>query len=627
STNTFLPFDISLDSPTTAAQVASLTLTLSVQLLRHPAAKDPSPVSLGGLSFSPPAVYLSEPSQSLYLSELSQSLDRPFLWEIQICQGIGFELEKLEHLQYLNSTKATFTVLLQHLWVLDCFPSSLQMKLSFSLPSKTNSKPNPIKPSNNFGDDSKNSSNPVDSKQFVTEFNAHEIVNDSGRQKASVIPPIQNEWEPRKRMKNFELPLVQADGSGGLHFEAESLSAVAEANDSNMSYGLNLRKSTKGVEETEGPKDQVIGSDSKPPLMEPSRNVPAEDGLLQKLKFDLHRLPEDQGMDEFTDMPVEGFGAALLAGYGWYEGRGIGKNAKEDVKVVEYHKRTDKRGLGFVSDDVPTPGVNSKQKLNSKGKENDREKEKEKGREDRDREGGKFVEKYVRIVGGSDAGLKGRIVEKLSRDRVVVRLSRSEKLVELQVGDVADLGSKEEERCLKRLKELKIKERGLKRVEEFPRSQDRSEIKANKPVREEVRRDSKSLNNESRNSSSVGQISWLTSHIRVRIISRDLKGGRLYLKKGKVVDVVSPRVCDISMDESNELIRGVSQDLLETALPRRGGPVLVLFGKHKGIYGSLVERDLDREIGIVRDADTHALHNVHLEQVAEYIGDPSYLGY
>lgn len=99
------------------------------------------------------------------------------------------------------------------------------------------------------------------------------------------------------------------------------------------------------------------------------------------------------------------------------------------------------------------------------------------------------------------------------------------------------------------------------------------------------------------------------------------------MKKGEVVDVVGPRVCDVSMDDGNELVQGVSQDVLETVLPRRGGQVLVLSGKHKGVYGSLVERDLDRETGVVRDADTHDLINVRLEQIAEYIGDPSYLGY
>ncbi|TXG54577.1 hypothetical protein EZV62_019833 [Acer yangbiense] len=123
------------------------------------------------------------------------------------------------------------------------------------------------------------------------------------------------------------------------------------------------------------------------------------------------------------------------------------------------------------------------------------------------------------------------------------------------------------------------------------------------------------------------RVSWLRSHVRVRIISKELKRGRLYLKKGEVVDVVGPNTCDISIDESGELVQGVDQDLLETALPKRGGPVLVLNGRHKGVYGNLVERDLDRETGVVRDADSHELLNVKLEQIAEYIGDPSYIGY
>ncbi|KAL5793070.1 hypothetical protein ACOSP7_001664 [Xanthoceras sorbifolium] len=123
------------------------------------------------------------------------------------------------------------------------------------------------------------------------------------------------------------------------------------------------------------------------------------------------------------------------------------------------------------------------------------------------------------------------------------------------------------------------------------------------------------------------RVAWLRSHIRVRVISKDLKRGRLYLKKGEVVDVVGPKTCDISMDESGELVQGVDQDLLETALPKRGGPVLVLYGRHKGVYGNLVERDSDRETGVVRDADSHELLNVKLEQIAEYIGDPSYIGY
>ncbi|PON34939.1 Spp2/MOS2, G-patch domain containing protein [Parasponia andersonii] len=243
-----------------------------------------------------------------------------------------------------------------------------------------------------------------------------------------------------------------------LKVESPSL-AAAKGNDLKISDGLNLRKITKR-NDTEGD-NQANCSKSKPPGTEVTRSAPGKDVLLQKLKSDLRRLPDDQGMEEFADGPVEAFAVALLAGYGWYLGRGIGKNAKEDVKVLERQKWTRRHGIGFV-----------------------------------------------RIVRGRDAE-----------------------------GEDSRRGSQ----------------------------------------------------------SSTGQISWRTSHIRVRIISKDLKGGRLYLKKGVVVDVEDRFLyCLVNI---------------------------------KGVFGSLVERDLDREIGVVQDADTHALLNVRLGQIAEYIGDPSYLGY
>ncbi|CAJ1932977.1 unnamed protein product [Sphenostylis stenocarpa] len=81
------------------------------------------------------------------------------------------------------------------------------------------------------------------------------------------------------------------------------------------------------------------------------RRTPAETQLLHKLKLqdDLQRLPEGRGFEDFEDVPVEGFGAAVLSGYGWTEGMGIGKNAKEDVKVAQFKGRTSRGGLGFVA--------------------------------------------------------------------------------------------------------------------------------------------------------------------------------------------------------------------------------------------------------------------------------------
>lgn len=57
-----------------------------------------------------------------------------------------------------------------------------------------------------------------------------------------------------------------------------------------------------------------------------------------------------------------------------------------------------------------------------------------------------------------------------------------------------------------------------------------------------------------REETSIKRVLWFRSYIRVRIISKEFKGGRFYLKKGEVVDVVGSITCDISMDDGREIV-------------------------------------------------------------------------
>ncbi|KAK4338108.1 hypothetical protein RND71_042595 [Anisodus tanguticus] len=470
------------------------------------------------------------------------------------------------------------------------------MKLSFSLSSKPSSNVRRSQPSSSqtfSGDDPRNSSNTI-VKEYVTEFDSSKAPASSSKH-TIIIPPKQNEWRPIKRMKNLDLPdsLTAAAADQPLQFEIDTGGSTAEPSMDGISYGLNVRQSENPNPNTNH--KQLI------------------DPMLHKFKEDLKRLPDHNGSDEYTDMPVEGFGAALLKGYGWVEGRGIGRNAKEDVKVVEYKRWTAKEGIGF---EVP--------KLTKEGEEGVKVDHGKANVEKIGRgKGGKglYVGKGVRVVRGKEMGMKGVVLEvKAGGDLVILKLARRDEEVKLQSKDVAELGSVEEERCLKKLTELKIKEEmssnvdGVRKQSSGGRSRDEATMERKKESRRS--RDERS-----------DKVSWLASHIRVRIISKDLKRGRLYLKKGEIMDVVGPTSCDICMDETRELIQGVDQDLLETALPKRGGPVLVLYGRHKGVYGHLVEKDSENETGIVRDGDTKELLKVRLEQIAEYLGDPSYIGY
>ncbi len=56
-------------------------------------------------------------------------------------------------------------------------------------------------------------------------------------------------------------------------------------------------------------------------------------------------------------------------------------------------------------------------------------------------------------------------------------------------------------------------------------------------------------------------------------------GGRLYLKKGEVTDVMSPTRCSLRLEGSGESV-DANQDQLETVVPKKeGARVLVVSGR------------------------------------------------
>lgn len=399
------------------------------------------------------------------------------------------------------------------------------MKLSFSLSSKPSSRANSSRaPAAADGDEG---------REFVTVFDPSQTLAADARSRL-VIPPIPNAdylFHPPKKAKYMPpLPSSAADADDPSAAAKFVLDTSGEGPASHIAYGLTLR-SGSAADPKPSPDDREDSQSKK-------SGAAAEDSILRRYKEDMKTLPEDRGFDEFRDVAVEGFGAALLAGYGWSEGKGIGRNnTKGDTNVVQYDRRAGTTGLGYN----PSTADPKKKRGEWVFKNDNKDK-------DRDRESDK------------------------------VRASKDERREQKKRKKDVSLGCK-------------------------------SSTSSNKREKEE------------------GSDRWLTSHIKVRVISKEFMRGKLYLKKGRIVDVVGPTTCDISMDESRELVQGVDQDMLETAIPKRGGSVLVLYGKHKGVYGSLVERNLEDETGVVRDADSHDMFNVRLEQIAEYVGDPAYLGY
>ncbi|KAK9059386.1 hypothetical protein SSX86_022006 [Deinandra increscens subsp. villosa] len=162
------------------------------------------------------------------------------------------------------------------------------MKVSFSLSSSSKPPNSTLRSPSNQHDESA-------TKEFITDFDPSKTPTDSSSNTPFIIPPIPNEWNPQNQaMSSIDLP-----------------------DDPNLQSGS----------------DPVSSIDRL---------------MLMKLRSDLRRLPDDSGLGEFDNVPVEDFAGAYLKGYGWRQGRGIGKNAKEDVKVVEFRNNAAGEGLGFV---------------------------------------------------------------------------------------------------------------------------------------------------------------------------------------------------------------------------------------------------------------------------------------
>jgi G patch domain/KOW motif-containing protein len=312
-------------------------------------------------------------------------------------------------------------------------------------------------------------------------------------------------------MKNLDLPITDSHSSHSLTFEQDT-SSISDQPADKSSYGLNLRS-------TDNSKQQSDVVDEQP---RPRASV--EVSMLQKFKEDMEKLPADQGFDEYIDVPVDGFGAALLGGYGWKEGMGIGKNAKEDIKVVQVKRRTAKEGLGFVAD-MPPP-TSKKGERNGKLESDKRKKE-----------------RVVRIVRGRDVGLKASVVGRIGDDVLVLKVLGSGDIVEVKVDDVAELGSVEEDRCLRKLKDVKIRGRDEEKGSKSKRDEEKAP--RSKRGRDEVEERRVNSNGGDKEEKGKKQVSWLTSHIRVRVVSRSFKGGRFYLKKGEVLDVIGPTTCEL----------------------------------------------------------------------------------
>jgi hypothetical protein len=111
---------------------------------------------------------------------------------------------------------------------------------------------------------------------------------------------------------------------------------------------------------------------------------------------------------------------------------------------------------------------------------------------------------------------------------------------------------------------------------------------------------------------------WLCSNIRVRMVSKKLKKGTVYMKKGVVVDVLAPGLASVQMDDG-VFCEAVEERDLQTALPKTGGSVIILKGNHKGKRAKLLEKESQSNRGVVQLTDDFQHVICALDDIAEAV--------
>ncbi|KAL4422274.1 hypothetical protein ABPG75_008471 [Micractinium tetrahymenae] len=435
----------------------------------------------------------------------------------------------------------------------------------------------------------------------------------------------------------------KVDGEGIDKFEtAAHDTAVAQQQ---VTYGLHVRSR---------PQDGAVNGEQQqqdgPPAVPGDRDA-------AKLKEDLAALPPEADLDAYAAMPVDQSGMVLLRGMGWTEGKAIGRGAKEEVKAKELVRRPQRLGLGAA----PAPEQQTKKyiKPGESREKNDMvyvdaegvmksskpvdEKLVERRRE------GVHAGKVMRVVDGRHSGLLCEVQaveprEEGRSERARVRLLPSYEVVTVRCKELGEREDKTREELERQQRQERPSSRGGggsgRGSREGGREEEEREERQHKQHkhREEERGGSKrdrdgeredrgggSKRHRQRDSPSpppaADERPWLVPNIRVKIVDKRAKGGRLYLKKGTIVDVKTPTVCDVYVDDLKRSVLDLEQRQLETVVPAaEGTPVLVLAGPLRGKQGRLLKRNTETGLAAVQLTSDFSLHKLSLDDVSEYVG-------
>jgi G patch domain/KOW motif-containing protein len=220
-----------------------------------------------------------------------------------------------------------------------------------------------------------------------------------------------------------------------------------------------------------------------------------------KFKLDVNLRPKDTSLEDYDDVPVDQFGAALLRGMGWKDGDSVGRNKNSLSRPIEFIARPEFLGLGAAPAEAPATHKKWIRKPGESKPNEYKPVELEDGRK-----------RHYREIGGAarhlQSGIKRGMKVRVSHGRLE---GKSGKVTEIQFREGKD-------------PHVHVELNGSVHVfyeDELAK------------IVEEEDLVSRAFKN------------WLVPNIRVRVISKSLQDGTLFKQKVVIIDVTMPGICII----------------------------------------------------------------------------------
>ena len=338
-----------------------------------------------------------------------------------------------------------------------------------------------------------------------------------------------------------------------------------------------------------------------------------------KYKKDLEELP-DTTEEQYDNVPIEQFGAALLRGMGWSEETTNTSKRNEEESMPRPHRL----GLGAapVVDSEIMDLPSRKRPRTQNQVERDERREKQQRQYQLKQQQQIKLDKQRTLQNGSLIHLRGGKRAKLVQlqgvpglSMIRVQLEGDSNTIVVKRGEMQGLVSREE---LARDPFVTPVEPDSSVVQPAQRKSDESQDHRKRNERNRDRESSEKESKLDKKSKRSYSQSWATPNIRVRIISEKL-GSKYFKEKATVMDVTSKGIT-LRIDHSGRVLDRVPERYLETSVPKVGGSAIILSGPHKYSKGRLLERKSKEDLAVIQTFEDMHVVSLSLDDIAEWCG-------